>query len=341
MLSGTSVQPEPAMQSRRRNHYDVTNQVCIADPQDVLHAVIGLLQRQDSRYQPAGLQAAFRRFTELHAGLLPGYAAADTRYHDAQHSLDCALGTARLIDGYNQAMAPSERISPRRAELGILIALFHDAGYIRRTGDTASNGACYTLSHVQRSSEFLQRNLPSLGFAEEAALAARIVHFTGYEMPLDAIDVHDPLDRALGFMIASSDLIVQTADRCYLEKCRDFLYPEFEVAGLAGTPKIGGPTPVYASVDVLMRGTPAFNDRIWRERLDGYFDGIHRYFSVHFGSRPRAPNPYTDAIKANLRRVKLAIRSGRYDQLRLRPRAVDAAWMRQRLAAADTLAAAA
>jgi len=330
------------MESRRRNHYDVTNQICIADPQDVLGEVVRLLSRHDSGFEPAALSIAFRRFTELHAGLLPGYAAADTCYHDAQHSLDCTLGTARLIDGYCRSAPAAARLSPRRAVLGILIALFHDAGYIRRSGDRASNGAAYTLSHVQRSGEFLQRLLPSLGFADEAPLAARLVHFTGYEMTLDAIDVQDPLDRALGFMIASSDLIVQTADRCYLEKCRDFLYPEFEVAGLAGAAQPGGPTPLYTSVDVLMRGTPQFNARLWEERLDGYFGGIHRYFGVHFGGRYGAPNPYTDAIAANLRRVKLAIRNGRYDSLRHRPRAVDAAWMRRLLGAeTGTLAVAA
>ena len=329
------------MESRRRNHYDVTNQICIADPLDVQGEVIRLLCRHDPRFDPAILSTAFRRFTELHAGVLPGYAAADTPYHDAQHSLDCTLGTARLIDGYNRAMPVGQRITPRRAVLGILTALFHDAGYIRRSGDRAGNGAAYTLSHVQRSGEFLERLLPSLGFAAEASLAGRLVHFTGYEMPLDTIDVQDPQDRALGFMIASSDLIVQTADRCYLEKCRDFLYPEFEVAGLAGAQQPSGPTPLYADVDTLMRGTPQFNARLWEDRLDGYFGGIHGYFGVHFGGRFGAPNPYTDAIKANLRRVKLAIRSGRFDDLRLRPRAVDAAWMRRALGLPDQLLAAA
>ena len=32
--------------------------------------------------------------------------------------------------------------------------------------------------------------------------------------------------------MATADLLAQMADRCYLEKCRDLLYPEFELAGL-------------------------------------------------------------------------------------------------------------
>ena len=85
------------MESRRRNHYDVTNQICIADPNEVCHAVIELLARHDPALDVHALENAFLTFTRLHAGDLPGYAAADTPYHDAQHSLDCTLGAARLI----------------------------------------------------------------------------------------------------------------------------------------------------------------------------------------------------------------------------------------------------
>lgn len=327
------------MESRRRNHYDVTNQICVADPHEVRDEVTRRLAEHDPLLDSGVLEAAFLTFTHLHAGTLPGYAAADTPYHDAQHSLDCALGTARLIDGHERGVSVAERIGPRRALLGVLIALFHDAGYVRRRGDRASNGAAYALSHVQRSAEFLQRFLPSFGFEQEALLAGRIVHFTGYEMALDDIAVHDPRDRSLGFMIASADLLVQTADRCYLEKCRDFLYPEFEVAGLAGSRQPGGPEPLYADSDSLMRGTPEFNARLWSERLDGYFGGIHRHFGTHFEGRYGGRNPYRDCIDDNLRRIGQAISRGRFDSLSLRPRAIGAACMRRKLGLHEQMAA--
>jgi len=319
------------MDTRRRNHYDVTNRICIASPQDVRDEVKRLLGVHHPNLDLSVLDLAFQRYTELHAGVLPGFAAADTLYHDAQHGLDCTLGTARLLDGHSRGAGPGERISGRRAVLGLVIALFHDAGYVRRLADEASNGAAYTLSHVQRSAEFLEQILPTLGYAAEVSLAMKLVHFTGYEMPLDAIDVQDPLDRLLGFMVATSDLIVQTADRCYLEKCRDFLYQEFEVAGLSGTPKPGRPQPPYPDRDTLMRGTPAFNQKIWTERLDGYFGGIHGYFAVHFGGAYGEPHPYLDAVQANLARIRDVIATGNWDELRLRPRAIDAACMRRAL----------
>ena len=43
----------------------------------------------------------------------------------------------------------------------------------------------------------------------------------------------DPRDRKLGHLLGTADLIAQMADRCYLEKCRDRLYPEFVLGGIA------------------------------------------------------------------------------------------------------------
>jgi hypothetical protein len=39
--------------------------------------------------------------------------------------------------------------------------------------------------------------------------------------------------RRLGNMLGTADIIAQMADRCYLEKCRDRLFPEFVAGGLA------------------------------------------------------------------------------------------------------------
>lgn len=327
------------MESRRRNHYDVSNKICIADPEAVRQEVERLIAAHHPRFDRSVLRRAFHDFTCLHAGTLAGYAAADTNYHDAQHSLDCTLATARMIEGHERSVTTGEALGARRAVLGVLIALFHDAGYVRRRGDTAKNGAAYTLSHVERSAEFLAAALPKLGLGDDAALAGEMVHFTGYERPLDSLDVQDPRDRRLGYMIASGDLLAQTADRCYLEKCRDFLYPEFEAAGLAGPQVAGGPTPLYRDRDDLLNGTPEFNARLWSDRLDGYFAGTHRYLGQHFGGSADARNPYVDCIQDNLQRVGRSIDRGHFRDLTRHPRAVGAACMRRRLGLGNQLAA--
>lgn len=318
------------MSQRRRNHYDVTNRVRVSHPQDVAAEAGRLLAGIDPDFDRRALDSAFQTFAQLYAGLLPGYVGCDTWYHDAQHSLDCALTTARLLDGHERSVPPERRLGARRALLGLVVALFHDAGYIRRDDDEASNGAEYTLSHVRRSSEFLKFFLPQIGYAAEAPLAGKIVHFTGYEIALDDIDVSDPLDRMLGFLVGTADLLAQTADRCYPEKCRDFLYPEFELCGLAGSARRGGPVPIYPDRRALLDGTEDFNRKLWAERLDGYFGGVHRYLGVHFEGRFGGRNPYLESIRSNLARVARATRAARPARvLSLRPEVVGSDRLRE------------
>jgi hydrogenase accessory protein HypB len=69
--------------------------------------------------------------------------------------------------------------------------LFHDSGYIRHEerDKDFSNGAEFTLYHVSRSADFLRRYLPGLGLMKDVAVSSMIVHFTGYELDLDKIDI--------------------------------------------------------------------------------------------------------------------------------------------------------
>lgn len=307
------------MPAGRRNHYDVTNAVRISHPQDVQEAVAALLRARYPGIELKPLRQAFARFGRLYAGTLPGYHGCDTWYHDAQHSLDCALAMARLVDGHERSVPAAQRLGARRALLGVVIALFHDAGYIRRRGDRAGSGAAFTLTHVYRSGEFLRDFLPEIGYAAEVPKARQIVHFTGYEIALDKIQVRDARDRMLGFLLGTADVLAQTADRCYLEKCRDFLYREFEICGLAGAPKPGGPAPIYASARDLLEKTVSFNRQLWAERLDGYFGGVHRYLNAHFGG----PDPYTATIEAHLARIDRLVRTNRLEELQRRPVAIN------------------
>ncbi len=231
---------------------------------------------------------------------------------------------ARLLDGHDRSQPAARRLGPRRAVLGVIIALFHDAGYIRHAGDDASNGAEFTLTHVKRSGEFLKHYLPQVGYAAEAALASRVVHFTGYEVALHQIEVSHPLDRMLGFLLGTADVLAQTADRCYLEKCRDYLYREFEFCGLAGAGRKGGPEPIYRSVRELLERTPEYNHKLWQERLDGYFGSAHRYLEAHFGGA----NPYRESVEANLARITAMIEDGSFTGLTLRPQVVGARELR-------------
>jgi len=63
-------------------------------------------------------------------------------------------------------------------------------------------------------------------------VATQIVHFTGYELKSIQIRLDDrrPQGRS---PLGTADMTAQMADRCYLEKCRDRLYPEFVLGGIA------------------------------------------------------------------------------------------------------------
>lgn len=289
---------------RRRNHYDVTDRIFVGDPRTVHAEIRRVLPGLDENPEfPRALEGAFTAFTRMYTGDLPGFLGCETWYHDAQHSLESALAMARLLDGHERSAAITERLGSRRVVLGVIAALLHDTGYIRRTTDLAQHGAEFTQSHVRRSGDLVADLLPDLGFAREAEMARELLHFTGYERPLDSIEVDDRLDRRLGFLLGSADLLAQMSDRCYLEKCRDCLYIEFEMCGMAGTPRPEAREPLFASPEALMRGTPGFVDQTWAERLDGYFEGVHAFEGIHFGG----PTPYLNAIRAHRPRLEYAL----------------------------------
>lgn len=309
----------------RRNHYDVTNRILVADPATVRDEVVRVVSGVHPDAEVGPLERAFDVFAHLFAGEHEGYVGCDTWYHDAQHSLDCTLVMARLAAGHDMAARAGEELGARRLVLGLIAALFHDAGYIRHRGDPESHGAEFTLYHVRRSGSFLAEFLDTVGYGDRASMSEQLVHFTGYEVALDRIEVHEPLDRRLGFLLGTADLLAQMSDRCYLEKCRDCLYPEFEICGLAGDPREGGPDPVYGSPEDLLRQTPLFIDQVWADRLDGYFESVYRHAETFFGG----DNPYLDAIRSHLARLDLAQRTeGIYRGLRRRVECINAGPLR-------------
>jgi hypothetical protein len=120
---------------------------------------------------------------------------------------------------------------------------------------------------------------------EVADVAAALIHFTGYEIPVVAIRVPSLAYKLLGSLLGSADIIAQMSDRCYLEKCRDRLYPEFVAAGIARKRLADGKEEViYRSGEDLVRKTPRFYQGASR-RLDSDLGGTHKYVRNHFGGQ--------------------------------------------------------
>src|SRR5690606_11798886 len=269
------------MDDLQRFHLDVTGTVDVSNPARVSAAVLAILKQRYRRVDSALIEQLFGDFARLYRGEYPGFFACDTDYHDMQHVLDVTLATARLIDGYEAQCTPAQRIGLDMTVLGIAVALFHDSGYIRRRGDSRHQfGAEYTRTHVTRSARFLKEYLPVVGMGELAPVAAKLVHYTGYEFQPDALDLAHPKWHTLGMLIGSADVLAQMADPGYLEKCRDRLFYEFELGGMTREREAdGGETIRYASPTDFLKQTPAFMRHALNERLDNLFDGMYRYFS--------------------------------------------------------------
>ena len=257
---------------QRQSHMDVSNRIDVTDADAVSAEVRGMLQRRyPGEYQFGSIDTLFRDFARLYSGEYPGFHACDIKYHDSQHVLDVTLAMARLIDGYDCNRPDADRLGECLAVAGIACALFHDAGYIRRKRDTRhKNGAAYTRVHVSRSARFLKAYLPTVGLDEIAPLCARLVHFTGYEMDPAELKVDSDQERILGHLLGTADLIAQMADIDYPRKCRDHLYEEFEIGGMAGDGAHSEHNGViYRSPEQLLAATPNFIRSAIDTRLDG------------------------------------------------------------------------
>jgi hypothetical protein len=305
------------MHERRRNDYDVTNSVQVSSTAAVTVAVRELFGTGWPGAPFDRVAFAFDEFERLFSGRMPGYHGVDTIYHDRQHSLDMTLAMARLLVGYETSVEPAQRFGAERAVMALVTSLFHDSGYIRECDDlNHRNGAEHTLYHVTRSARFLASFLPTVGLDAWVPVSTRIVHFTGYEMQLSQIQLAESRDRKLGHLLGTADLIAQMADRCYLEKCRDRLYPEFVLGGIAAAPRSDGEMMVrYSSGLDLLRQTPRFVRETRSERLDGEFDRAYRFVEPLFGGS----NPYVEAIERNMRYLQRVLRAERWRLLRRKP----------------------
>lgn len=306
----------PVPRPCRRSDFDVTDTVQVSSPAAVREAVLGLYADTWPGAPRDVLETALRDFESLFTGQTPGYLGVDTVYHDLQHSQDVVLATARLLAGYERGHAEGPRLGAERALVALITALFHDAGYIREAGESAiSNGAVFTRNHVTRSARFIAKYLPGAGLGHWVPVATRVVHFTGYEVPLDLLRVADPRDRLAGHLLGTADMLAQMADRCYLEKCRDRLYAEFVLGDVAVHAGAEGVKVLYGSGLDLLRQTPKFIASTIDNRLGSAFGHAYRYLEPLFGG----DNPYMNAIRQNVDYLKGLARGSRWPMLRRNP----------------------
>jgi hypothetical protein len=132
-------------------------------------------------------------------------------------------------------------------------------------------------------------------------------------MSLDQIELEDPKDSVVGHLLGTADLLAQLADRCYLEKCRDRLYPEFVLGNVAAN--AGVQVNYWSGLDLLLK-TINFYQKSAQYRLEHSFNRAYRYAEAVFG---RSDNPYVAFIQKNLAFLTNIKEKEDWEKLRRRP----------------------
>ncbi|HSQ18820.1 MAG TPA: hypothetical protein VLR92_00465 [Blastocatellia bacterium] len=288
--------------SNYRNHYDVSQTVDVTDPFAVKTEVKWIFLGLYPRASLSAVERAFDDVDALYHGNFSGYRACDTPFHDLQHVLDVALAMARLMNGYERNRTGSEPLGLQLFSLGIVAALFHDCGLVRTIDDREhSNGAELMQTRTSRAGTFVRKYLVEIGMSDTADLVPALLHFTGYELPVGRIELPTVRHRLLGSLLGSADIIAQMADRCYLEKCRDRLYPELVAGRVARNELPGGREQiVFSSGEDLVMKTPSFYVRAMR-RLRNDLGNCYHFATYVFGGK----DLYLKSIRRNIRFAQL------------------------------------
>ncbi|MBF0328348.1 MAG: hypothetical protein HQL10_04260 [Nitrospirae bacterium] len=225
---------------------------------------------------------------DLFKGKWDDYKSCNTEYHDLMHTTDVLLCFARLLHG---AAIKKIKISEEAAMLGLISALMHDAGYIQKKDDGTGTGGKYTLSHVERSVEFMRNYFSRIGcpvgYVEKCT---DMIMATSLSSKIEDMKFETEEIANVAKMLAAADLVGQMADRVYLEKLL-YLYKEFQEGNVAG----------FTDELDLLKKTVGFFD-FAKKRLSDNLGGVDKYLKYHFKARWQIKdNLYETAMKNNLK----------------------------------------
>lgn len=249
---------------------------------------------------------AFEWLEDCFAGRYDEYQAVDTHYHDLEHTLQGTLCMTRLLLSRHRA-GVEPRLTARAFQLGLIAILFHDTGYLKQKGDLEGTGAKYTLTHVDRSADFAAGFMEKKGYLPADIRAVRnMIHCTGINSIVSAIQFQDELERIVGFTLGTADLLGQMAADDYVEKLPT-LFSEFAEA-IDFSHDHSQYIARFKSPEDLIRNTPEFwNEIVW-PKLENDFLGLYRFLNDPY---PSGPNAYLEKIHANLQRLEGPTRLGR------------------------------
>ncbi len=258
------------------------------NPDEVWAKTIDIVRLINPTFDFKPARTAFIDVLNLFRGEYPGYCPIKTPYHDLHHTLDVFLCSVRLMHGVHLSGA---KLEDHEITLIMLATLMHDIGYAQLAGEDHGSGAQFTLTHVGRGIKFMRGYLPAHGFpAGFADPLECLMNSTNPGMAFEAIHFPDQRTRMLAQIVGSADIVGQMSDRTYLEKLL-FLYLEFKEAHFGN----------YSSLHELLRQTKSFYENTREKKLDGNFEGIYKYLTLHFNAFLGVDNNYyIEAIEKNI-----------------------------------------
>ena len=261
----------------------------------VQSAYLSAFPEGDRMFVPRIFSWAIDSFT----GHLDDYLPIDVKYHDFEHTLQATLCLAQLLQGRH--LAQTQPVLPRPLfELGLLAALLHDTGYLKKKGDAEGTGAKYTVIHVHRSAVFAAELMAKKDYAPpEIKAVQNMILCTGINAPLDAIPFQSGLERIAGFALGSADLLGQMAAEDYVDKL-PLLFDEFAEAARHNQDKKSFVS-LFTSAADLRQKTPGFWEDYARRKLERDFGGLYRFLNDPY---PSGPNLYLKQVDSNIARLR-------------------------------------
>lgn len=261
---------------------------------EVGRAYLKMYPRADRQFP----RRAFGWATEFFTGGYRDYQAIDAKYHDFEHTLQGVLCMTRLLRARHGAGAQPV-LSPQTFQLGIMAMLLHDSGYLKRKDDAEGTGAKYTATHVERSGMFAAEFLGERGYGSAHIRAIQnMIQCTGVNASAATIPFQSEEERIAGYALGTADYLGQMAATDYVDKL-PVLYAEFAEAS-EFAPEAGRNLAGFTSAEDLIQKTPGFWRNFVLPKLEKDFEGLYKFLNAPY---PDGPNPYIEAIEANLGRI--------------------------------------
>ncbi len=267
----------------------------VAVENEVQAVYLGMFPQGDAKFVPTALVW----IKDCFDGRYKDYQASDARYHDLEHTLQGTLCMARLLHGRHLAEA-TPAVTQSAYQLGLLAILLHDAGYLKKKGDSGGTGAKYTLTHVTRSVQFAGEFLEEKRVPVKDILSVQnMIRCTGVNVDLSRIPFQNELEQTVGFALGTADLLGQMAAEDYVEKLPT-LFSEFDESARFYQGKMAL-TESFSSATDLLRKTPDFWKKYVLPKINNEFWGLYRFLNQPY---PHGPNDYVQRIESNIAKVE-------------------------------------